>query len=234
MFESVECSVSLVTPVPMCALAGKANKRNNNVGIVEYNALIKVCEPQEGLKLLDGLRSGPVQDSINLGLGHREAGRRDYEAEELCRFDRELAFFGVCIKFTFLKARKNLADFCDVFIGIGEDENLVQIDEYRFVEEVGKIDGHKMLEGSGSISEAKMHDLEIGGSAEVGGFHFITGSKSNDVGGSKIDFSIDVGGMETVKKVGNGRRWKRTRLRLFERYGLGRVLNRVLGTASLC
>lgn len=93
MFESVECSV---TPVPMCALAGRASERNNNFGIVGHKALIKFCKSQEGLKLLDSLRSGPVEESVNLGLGHREAGRRDYKAEELDRVDRPLAFIGVC------------------------------------------------------------------------------------------------------------------------------------------
>ena len=70
------------------------------------------------------------------------------------------------------------------------------------------------MEGIGSLGEAKMHDLEIGG-----GFRFITGRKVDDVGSLEVDLGIDVGGMETIKKVGNGRTWIRAYLCLFHSLG---------------
>ena len=92
LLEIAECLVTLVTPVPRCAFAGKASKGNNNVRIIEYKASVKVCKSQEGLNLLNGSRSRPFEDSINLGLCHRDAGGIDHKAEEFSSVDIEFEF----------------------------------------------------------------------------------------------------------------------------------------------
>ena len=69
------------------------SKRNYNVGIIVDEAVIKVGKAKERLNLLDILGSGPFEDGIDLGLRHRNAGRRDNEAEEFGGLDRKFAFF---------------------------------------------------------------------------------------------------------------------------------------------
>ena len=80
LLDSAKCLITLVTPVPGCAFVGKASEGNNNVGIIEYKVSVKVCKSQEGLNLLNCLRSGPFEDSVNLGLCHRDAMTSDTQA----------------------------------------------------------------------------------------------------------------------------------------------------------
>jgi len=89
----VEHRVDFIGPIPWNTFVGEASKRNNDVGIIVDEVAIKVGKAKERLNLLDILGSRPFEDGINLGLRHRNAGRRDNEAEEFCRLDGKFAFF---------------------------------------------------------------------------------------------------------------------------------------------
>ena len=211
LLESVECLVILVTPVPRCAFAGKASKGNNNVGIIEYKASVKVCKSQEGLNLLNGSRSGPFEDSVNLGLCHRDAGGIDHKAEEFGSVNIEFALFGFGVKLMFSKASKNFGNMFIVFLrSLGVNEDIVQIDYHIFVEDVGEDAIHITLESSGSIGEAEVHDHKIKGSitSSEGSFPFITRSDADKVvGTTEVNLGINGGGAEAIEEVGNERKW---------------------------
>jgi len=68
LLEGAEHGVSLGIPVPRCIFVGEASKGYNDVRIVENEMLIEVGEAEEGLNLLEVLRSWPLEDSIDFGL----------------------------------------------------------------------------------------------------------------------------------------------------------------------
>ena len=152
LLESVECLVTLVTPVPGCAFASKASEGNNNIRIIEFKASVKVCKSQEGLNLLNGLRSRPFEDSVNLGLCHRDAGGIDHKAKEFSSVNIEFTFFGFGVKLMFLKVSKNFGNMFIVFLrSLGVNEDIVQIDYHIFVKDVREDAVHITLESSGSV-----------------------------------------------------------------------------------
>jgi len=93
----MERRVNFIGPISWNILASKVSKRNNDVGIIVNEVAIKIGKAKERLNLLDILGSGPFEDGIDLGLRHRNAGRRDNEAKEFCGLDGKFAFFGLCI-----------------------------------------------------------------------------------------------------------------------------------------
>ena len=211
LLESAKGLVTLVTPVPGCTFVGKASEGNNNVGIIEYKASVKVCKSQEGLNLLNGLRSRPFEDSINLGLCHRDAGGIDHKAEEFSSVNIEFAFFGFGVKLMFSKASKNFGNMFIVFLGsLGVNEDIIQIDYHIFVRDVGKDAVHITLESSRSIGEVEVHDHKIKGSimSLEGSFPFITRSNADKVVGTmEVNLGVDGGGAEAIKEVGNEQKW---------------------------
>ena len=207
LLESAKGLVTFVTPVPGCAFAGKVSEGNNNVGIIEYKASVKVCKSQEGLNLLNSSRSRPFEDSINLGLGHRDTRGIDHKAEEFSSVNIKFAFFSFGIKLMFLKASKNFSNMFIMFLrSLGVNEDIIQIDYHIFVEDVREDAVHITLESSGSVGEAEVHDHKIKGSimSSEGGFPFITGSNVDEVvGTTEVNLGVDGGGAEVIKEVGN-------------------------------
>ena len=148
-----------------------------------------------------------AEDSVNLGLCHRDARGIDHKAEEFSSVYVEFAFFSFGVKLMFLKASKNFGNMFIVFLrSLGVNEDIVQIDYHVFVEDVGEDAVHITLESSGSVGEAKVHDHKIKGSitSSEGGFPFITGSDADEVVGTmEVDLGRDGGGAEAIEEVGN-------------------------------
>ena len=107
----------------------------------------------------------------------------------------------------FLKACKNFGNMFIMFLrSLGVNEDIVQIDYHIFVKDVREDAIHIMLESSGSVGEAEVHDHKIEGSimSSEGGFPFITGSDADKVvGTTEVNLGIDGGGVEAIKEVGN-------------------------------
>ena len=211
LLESAKCLVTLVTPVPGCAFVSKVSEGNNNVGIIEYKASVKVCKSQEGLNLLNGSRSGPFEDSVNLGLGHRNTGGIGHKAKEFSSVNIKFTFFSFGIKLMFLKASKNFSNMFIMFLrSLGVNEDIVQIDYHIFVKDVREDAVHITLESSRSIGEAEVHDHKIKGTimSSEGGFPFITRSDVDEVVGTmEVNLGVDGGGAEAIKEVGNEQKW---------------------------
>ena len=96
------------------------------------------------------------------------------------------------------------------FFVVGVYQDVVKIYDNSIVKEVMKNVINKMLECSGSICEAKGHNLPFKGSISGvdSSFPFITFSNSDQmVGMSEINFSVNLGLTWCIEKVSS--QWKR-------------------------
>src|SRR5467141_58917 len=97
-----------------------------------------------------------------------------------------------------------------IFKGVGEDEDIVEVDHYEDVSHVSEDMVHEGLECSGSIGESHGHNQELE--------RAITGAKgclplmaSSDihivVASMQVELGVDLGTAELVKEVCDKRDW---------------------------
>ena len=65
-FEQGKRFLAGVCPIPRHVLARKASKRDHHIQEVDDKSVVKICETQEGLHVLDATRHWPVLDYLNL------------------------------------------------------------------------------------------------------------------------------------------------------------------------
>ena len=119
-------------------------------------ATVEIGEPKEGLDFLHFARFRPFQDSLDLVRGHGESFRRHDVAQVFDLFDMELTLVETGVKSMFPEAAEYFPDVLLVFgEGVGVNEDVVEIYDHEFVNEVGENVVHKALESGGSIRQTK-------------------------------------------------------------------------------
>src|SRR5882672_525203 len=95
-----------------------------------------------------------------------------------------------------------------IFKGVGEDEDIVEVDHYEDVSNVSEDVIHEGLEHSGSIGESHGHNQEFE-QAILGVKCCLPLMASGDtnivVAGPQVELSVDLGTAELVKEIGDKR-----------------------------
>src|SRR5882672_6927383 len=97
-----------------------------------------------------------------------------------------------------------------IFQGIGEDEDIVEVDHYEDVSHVSEDMIHEGLEHSGSICESHRHNQEFEGaiSGAKGCFPLVaSGDVHIVVASAQVELGVDLGTAKLVKEVGDKRDW---------------------------
>ena len=128
-------------------LLEEASEREDDAGVAFDEAAVEVGEAEEGLEVSDRLRLWPGEDGVDLGGCHGYAVVGDDESEELGRGFGELAFLRLGIESI---GDESTEDFADVFRVpgwvVGEDEDVVEVDEDGDVQDVAEDVVHEVLE----------------------------------------------------------------------------------------
>src|SRR5467141_1522912 len=93
-----------------------------------------------------------------------------------------------------------------IFQGIGEDEDIVEVDHYEDVSHVSENMIHESMERSGSIGESHGHNQEF--ERAISGakccLPLMASSYTNVVVASaQVEFSVDLGTAELVEEIGD-------------------------------
>lgn len=181
---------------------GKASQGNSDIRVSRYKPTIEIGEAEERLNIPNTLRLRPILNRLDFLLIHRETLGRNYVAEVLDRRRVELALFGFAIKLVLMKAPKDFFDMLLMIFGIGrEDEDVVQVDDDKDVEDVGKDVVHEVLKGGWSIGETEGHDQGLEGSitsSECSFPNIVSGDPHEVVARPKIELGEDLRRVETV------------------------------------
>lgn len=133
------------------------------------------------------------------------------EAQKFCRIDGEFALFGLCIKSVVDKALKNLPDFGSVLHWVvGEDQDVVQIDENVDVKHVVEDVVHEVLEYGRSIRQAEWHDeaFEVTVAGAESSLPFFAFFNANEiVCSAEVEFSENTCISESVQSFRNEGQW---------------------------
>ena len=81
LLQSIERLLALVGEVPRGILPSKLSQGNHNVGVIEYELAVEVCEAQEGLYVLHLLGFGPITNCFDFVGRHCQAVRREEISE---------------------------------------------------------------------------------------------------------------------------------------------------------
>jgi len=79
---------------------------------------IKVSEPEEGLNLLNFARGRSIADDLHFWFIYLKTVGADDEAQEVRRFDAELALLDFCVEVVVAKSAQDFADVVFVFVRI--------------------------------------------------------------------------------------------------------------------
>ena len=168
---------------------------------------VEICKTKEGLYVFDFPRLGPFLYRLDLSGVHHESGRRQYISE---------VFDGVLVKGTFICTgiksviSESSEYFADMFPMVDEivgvDQNVVQIDENAYVQEIREDVVHETLKSGGGIGKSERHNAPLKraiASAKCG-FPFVTFSNPDKVVGMpEIDLCKVTCLLWTVKEVGD-------------------------------
>src|SRR5882672_2676299 len=95
-----------------------------------------------------------------------------------------------------------------IFPGIGEDQDIVEVDHYKDIRHVSKYVIHKGLERSGSIGESHRHNQEFKRaiSGAKGCLPLMASCDAHVVVASaQVELGVDLGTAELVKEIGDER-----------------------------
>ena len=70
--EGFKGLAGFIIEIPWDTFTSETSERNDNGGVVWYEASVKISKTQEGLNILDFLRFWPIFDSFDLGGIHFE------------------------------------------------------------------------------------------------------------------------------------------------------------------
>ena len=152
-FDLLEGSGSRVIEVEFGVFLKKLREWVDNTGIAADETPVEVGEAEELLEFFHSARCWPVQYGRYFVLRHADAGRGDDEAQELRLPCRELAFGRGAVEFVLNKALQHSADVGRVlFDFLGEDEDVVEIDEDNDVQHISEHVVHEVLKNGRRIS----------------------------------------------------------------------------------
>src|SRR6516165_8189134 len=179
------------------ALLEESRERRDDVGVALDEAAVEVGEAEENLEVVHRGRLWPIENGRDfLGI-HLDAGGRDDVAEilDLVLMERALLWFGE--EAVGAEAFQHEAYVALVFLaGPAEDEDVIEIDDSKVVQEVAQDVVHEVLEGGGSVGETKRHDvvLVVAIARTKRGLPLVTLRDANEVvAGTEVQLGVDCG-----------------------------------------
>src|SRR5882672_9577164 len=154
-------------------------------------------------------RGQPDADGVGLGSVHGDASGSDHKAQEFDLLSVEQTLFGLGVQIVLAQTFQHTSDVNPmIFKGVGEDEDIVEVDHYKDVSHVSEDVIHEGLERSGSIGESHGHNQEF--ERAISGakccLPLMASSDANIVVASpQVELSVDLGTAKLVKEVGNKR-----------------------------
>ena len=156
-------------------------------------------------------RGQPDADSVSLGSVHGDAGGSDHKAQEFDPLSMEQTLFRLGVQIVLTQMFQDASDMdLMIFQGIGEDEDIVEVDHYEDVSHVSEDVIHEGLECSRRIGEPHGHNQEFE-RAILGAKCCLPLMASGDVNivvaGPQVELGVDLGTAELVKEIGD--KWDR-------------------------
>src|SRR5882672_3021836 len=152
-------------------------------------------------------RGQPDADGVSLGSVHGDAGGSDHKAQEFDLLSVEQTLFGLGVQIVLAQTFQHTSDVNPmIFKGVGEDEDIVEVDHYEDVSHVSEDVIHEGLERSGSIGESHGHNQEFKRaiSGAKGCFPLMASGDANIVVASaQVELGVDLGTAELVKEIGD-------------------------------
>lgn len=181
----------------------------DDAGIAFDEPAVEVGKAEELLNFFDLRRFRPGQDAVDLVLGYGNALMAVGEAEELGVGGPEFAFFGFGVQKVVNEALEDLTNVGGVIVGVvGEDQDVVEIDENLDVEEVSEDIVHEVLKCGRGVHEAEGHDetLEVSISSAEGSLPLVTLFDADEVvSTAKVELGEDFCVLQAVEGLGNER-----------------------------
>src|SRR5882672_9981396 len=119
----------------------------------------------------------------------------------------EQTLFGLGMQVILAQMFQDVSDMdLMIFKGIGEDEDIVEVDHYEDVSHVLEDMIHEGLECSRGIGESHGHNQEFEGAilGSEGCFQLMASSNMHVVVASvQVEFGVDLGAAELVQEVGD-------------------------------
>ena len=212
LLESLESTHAVWGEIPRSGLLGQSSERDRDLRVIVDKSTIEIGEAEEGLDVSNIPRLGPREDRLDLLGVHADAVGADDIAEIFDAGRVELAFLGLAIEVVESKTFEDFADAFDVVrfvIGVGEDEDIVEVDDDRDIEEIGEDLVHKALEGCGCVGETEWHNEVLEGSisrSERGLPLIARGDANVAVADAEIELRELLGGSKAIERRLNERK----------------------------
>src|SRR5712664_163720 len=146
---------------------------------------------------------------VGVGSVHGDAGGGDHEAQKFDPLSVEQTLFGLGVQVILAQTFQDASDVdLMIFKGIGEDEDIVEVDHYEDVSHVSEDVIHEGLKRSGSSGESHRHNQEFEGaiSGAKGCLPLMASGDSHVVvAGPQVKLGVDLGTAELVKEIGDKR-----------------------------
>src|SRR5712664_151807 len=148
---------------------------------------------------------------VGVGSVHGDAGGGDHEAQKFDPLSVEQTLFGLGVQIILAQTFQDASDMdLMIFQGIGEDEDIVEVDHYEDVSHVSEDVIHEGLKCSRSIGQAHGHNQEIEGaiSGAKGCLQLVTSGNANIVVARvQFELCVDLGASKLVQEVGDQWDW---------------------------
>ncbi|KIM63316.1 hypothetical protein SCLCIDRAFT_117979, partial [Scleroderma citrinum Foug A] len=192
----VESGATVIGEFPRSVFAGKPHEGSNNVGVVVDESVVKVCESEEGLNVLNFPRFQPIGNGLNFLCGHEESIGRETETEVLGGGGMELTLLWLGEEIVLSEASEDFVDMSLMGLKVLGEIHKDAIDE--------------SLESRRSICQAKGHDIPLEGTIlhVKCGFPFITFCNADQVVHmAEINLRVDLGLARGIEEVQYQREW---------------------------
>ena len=187
----------------------KRGERRTRARELGNETAVEVGKAEESLKLLDRRRLRPVKDGLDLAVVHLHAVGRDDEAEEFAMVAIKLALFSLDEELVLPKSLENLLDLGRVLVRVvREDEDVVEVDDQKVVEQVAEDIVHERLEGCRGVGKAEGHDecLEVTVTCAEGRLPFVALFDADKVvSAPKVELGEDFGAAKSIERFADER-----------------------------
>jgi hypothetical protein len=206
LLQGIEGRLAFLGPGPRRGLVSETCERDYDVQVVQDETTIEVGKAKERLYILHFSECGPLEDGIDLVRGHMKTFGGEHKTKILDCILVELTFVRPDVQAVLLESAKDFFYVLPVRGEVvGEDEDVVQIDNDTVVEEILKYVVHETLESGRGIGKFKRHyqPLKRAVSGSEGGFPLIAfGDLDQVVCVPEIDLGVDAsfaGGLKEVR-----------------------------------
>src|ERR1700676_4244345 len=129
----------MVREVPFQVLSRESGEQNYNVGVIVNELAVEVCEAKERLNVLHLAGFWPILNGADFDGVHRKTCWRQNVSEVFDSRNIEDAFRCTSKKPIFAEASEHLAHLRAVKLGgVGENKNVVKIDDNTYINHVGE------------------------------------------------------------------------------------------------